>query len=152
MFPSWNQFSSTTTIWAIFTWLDAQPSTLRPSTLRYTIISFESTSWRCQPATHQHTHLQTTDIFTKALRDDKLWQFTTNLGLSTTYKSRLRGSMDKESLSEPITRLEVAFEGACWEVDILRGILSIINIIQNNLMLCPKLTWFEALAYFKVNQ
>ena len=43
---------------------------------------------------HISTNLQTTDIFTKALGVDKLWQFMTDLGLMTPYLPRLRGSTE----------------------------------------------------------
>ena len=44
---------------------------------------------------HISTNFQTTDIFTKALRADKLWQFMTDLGLTIPNLPRLRGSTEE---------------------------------------------------------
>ena len=44
---------------------------------------------------HINTNLQTTDIFTKALGADKLWQFMTNLGLTIPDLPSLRGSTEE---------------------------------------------------------
>ena len=41
---------------------------------------------------HINTHLKKTDILTKTLGVDKLWQFTMNLGLSIADHPSLRGS------------------------------------------------------------
>ena len=43
---------------------------------------------------HISTNLQTADIFTKALRADKLWQFMTDLGLTIPNLPSLRGSTE----------------------------------------------------------
>ena len=46
---------------------------------------------------HISTNLQTTDIFTKALGADKLWQFMTDLGLTIPDLPSLRGSTKETS-------------------------------------------------------
>ena len=43
---------------------------------------------------HISTNLQTTDIFTKALGADKLWQFMTDIGLTIPDLPSLRGSSE----------------------------------------------------------
>ena len=55
---------------------------------------------------HISTNLQTTDIFTKALGADKLWQFMADLGLTIPNLPSLRGSVTKETThNERITQL-----------------------------------------------
>ena len=44
---------------------------------------------------HISTNLQMTDIFTKALGDNKLWKFMTDLGLKILDLSSLRGSTEE---------------------------------------------------------
>ena len=44
---------------------------------------------------HINTNMQTADIFTKALGIEKLWQFMTNLGLSTINQLCVRGRKEQ---------------------------------------------------------
>ena len=54
---------------------------------------------------HISTNLQMTDIFTKALRADKLWQFMTDLGLTILDLPSLRGNTEETSHNARILQL-----------------------------------------------
>ena len=56
---------------------------------------------------HISMNLQTTDIFTKALNADKLWQFMTDLGLTIPNLPSLRGSIEETLHNARILELRI---------------------------------------------
>ena len=56
---------------------------------------------------HISTNLQMAEIFTKALRADKLWQFMTDLGLTILDLPSLRGSTAETTHNARITQLRI---------------------------------------------
>ena len=91
--PSTMQSYYTTTTSTIYILLKNRSSMLGLSISRCTTPLSENVSLRGMSTFNTSTtNVQTTKIFTKALEADKLWQFSTQLGLLTTNLSSLRGS------------------------------------------------------------